>query len=74
MRHISLEAIDMATENGKHCSQYQHTPATNCNLWIGDVLDHLRRHIAGLLKTGCAPNAGKTVTIYEIPEFIAHAK
>ena len=72
--HISLAAIDLAKENGVVLLTMP--PHTSHRLQPLDVccFKPFKMAYAQVMKNWMRSNPGKTITIYEIPEFVAHAQ
>ena len=72
--HISLAAIDMAKENGVVLLTMP--PHTSHRLQPLDVccFKPFKTAYAQAMENWMRSNLGKTITIYEIPEFVAHAQ
>ena len=72
--HISLAAIDLAKENGVVLLTMP--PHTSHRLQPLDVccFKPFKTAYAQAMENWMRSNPGKTITIYEIPEFVAHAQ
>ena len=72
--HISLAAIDLAKENGVVLLTMP--PHTSHRLQPLDVccFKPFKTAYAQAMENWMRSNTGKTITIYEIPEFVAHAQ